>query len=211
MASGVTRQEALLRQALTEAGLPLHYRVDHINGRSYLEDGREVGLIYPKSWFDRTAALPYVQKQIRFFFAGDMRSRGGRHGMIRRFVAGFPSQQLSITDSRWGKRPENKDVFDLDNYYFRLAQSEFGLCPHHLDWGGPRDTVWTYRFIDCVMVGTIPVLFEATPLADSFVEGFRYVWDDDGTYGMADPDAWYTFRKDFAFENRALAEDRFTL
>jgi hypothetical protein len=52
------------------------------------------------------------------------------------------------------------------------------------------------------MVGAIPVLFRATPLGAGFVDGFRYVWDDDATF---------EYSREDALHNRALAEQRFRL
>jgi hypothetical protein len=195
----VTRQEALLRLALRERGLAYDgLEIDHKNGRSRV-NGYSLGVVYPDSFFAAGAALMGGPKPMRFFFQGDPGQQ--REGLLEPWREPIGQVRWSL----FGRDKTRKDQWDRV-YFGRLADAEFGLCPHHPEWlakgWGPAETMWTYRFIDCVLVGTIPVLFRATPLGPEFVEGFTVAWDDDATF---------VYDRAAAAENRVLAERRFRL
>lgn len=196
-----TRQELLLVKALRERGLTdTTYSVDHPNGRATLADGRVVGVVHPDSFFEHTAAFVSQPKTLKFHFAGNMRD--GRGSGRRRMLGPFAERADSVVrHDTWCKLDQNKASWHQE-YYAELASAEFGPCPHHMNWPHSWETLWTYRFIDCCLVGTIPVQFRATPLGADFVAGFHYVWDDDERY---------TFDPMKALENRTLAEERFRL
>lgn len=189
-------QGALLRLALAERGNKARPLIDHMNGRCKVGDV-ELGIVYPDSWFFRTKAYVTQPKNVRFLFIGATPPR--RMLMLSLFDDSHPGTMLISTDA--GRDEAMKGEWD-QTYYDRMGRAQFGLCPHHPGWPGPRDTLWTYRFIECCMVGAIPVQFRATPLAESFTDGFRYRWDDEAVYEY-DPQA--------AAHNRALAETRWRL
>lgn len=87
-------------------------------------------------------------------------------------------------------------------YFSQLGNSKFGLCPNQADW--PGDFFWTYRFVDCLLAGTIPVLFRLTPLSDDFVDGFFFIWDNSLLSGISE-----TERIKMAERNYQLALSRF--
>lgn len=191
------RQRALLETALAERGRTGRIRLtkeDHGQGRAFV-DGEEVGLIYPDSFFRRSRPLMDTPKTVTLFFSGYCNQ--GRRQLLEPLRT-YPG--AIIEESNRGRTPA-AHAWD-EQYYRALAAAEFGLCPHHPEWTGDWDTLWTYRFIDSVLVGAIPVLFRATPLCEAFVGGFVYAWDDDEAFTY-DPRA--------AAHNRALAEDRWRL
>lgn len=73
-----------------------------------------------------------------------------------------------------------------ESYYRDLAKYEFLLCPNGLDHQPDGAHVWTYRFFDAILCGTIPVIQAHAPA----YEGFEYylMSDTDITYskGMAE-------------------------
>jgi hypothetical protein len=190
------RQVALLQLALAERDKDGEIRctkADHWRGQSVL-DGKPVGLIYPDSFFTKSVALLAAPKTYSLLFLG--RIDRGRRQLLEPFRH-YPG---ALVEGSERGRTEAKNGWDPP-YYETLARAEFGLCPHHTDWPGPWEHLWTYRFIDCLLVGTIPVVFRSTPLAGWLTDGFRYAWDDG---------AFYYSRED-ATHNRALAEERFRL
>jgi hypothetical protein len=193
----VLRQEALLRTAMKERGELLPYRIDHENGTARV-DGRTVGLVHPDSFFETSRPLLDTPKTLGFYFAGYFVPAGGRREMLSRWRG---AHGAVIVQSSEGRKPNHKGSWH-PAYYEPLASAEFGLCPHHTNWRGPRETMWTYRFVDCCLVGTIPLLFRATPLGEEFTRGFRFAWDDDEAFA---------YRPEDAAHNRALAEERFRL
>lgn len=193
-----TRQEALLRLSLAEAGLaPSEVVVDHDAGESKL-DGRVVGLVHPESFFDATRSLVEREKTLDFFFSGYVRPRNGRRSLLAPFAA---RENALVEESDRGRDATVKTRFD-PRYYERLSSARFGLCPHNVNWPGSKTKLWTYRFVDCCLVGAIPVLFRATPLRASFVDGFSYRWDDAPEFVYVPSEAR---------RNRRLAEKRWRL
>lgn len=192
----MTHQQALLMRALDERGIAGVVTVDHLNGTAAVDD-RNVGLIYPDSFFERTAEMTAAPKPVEFFFCGHLKGPGRKLVSLER----FRGPGSSITHSPWGRHRGNKGHFD-PAYFRGLAAARFGLCPHHTTWPGDPARTWTYRFAECCMVGAVPVLFRETPLGPCFVEGFRYVWDDADEFAYSPDDARH---------NRTLAEQRWAL
>jgi hypothetical protein len=201
MRRGLVRPESyhqgrLLLAALAERGVPAQrIAMDHMNGSARVA-GMTLGIVYPDSWFERTRPLLSAAKTVSYLFIGNITS--GRRRMLNTFAEAHPGTEIVSTLT--GRDKAVKGRWD-ESYYRQMGRARFGLCPHHPDWQGPWETMWTYRFVECCMVGAAPVLFRRTPLAPAFVEGFRFVWDDEAhTYDPAD-----------ALHNRALAEERFRL
>jgi len=166
------KQEELLRMALWEEGIrKAKLEIDHINGINVV-NGVELPIIYPASFFGKVSALNQ-SKKYDFYFNGYMPESGGR----KELLAPFFDKKSKIISSDVGRKPDSKTKFNLD-YFQGLAQSKYGLCPHQKDFKGIKDTMWTYRFIECCMVKSIPVIFKETPLGSKFLEGFSYLYDD---------------------------------
>lgn len=198
----ILKQEAMLRLALKEAGLnhkKLNIKIDHINGVNIV-NGIKLPIIYPASFFDNVRELQNTNKTIMYYFNGDMSPAGGRVNMLRPFL----DKKSKIIQSDYGRSMFTKNKFN-HIYYSELSSSCFGLCPHQKDFIGNDNTMWTYRFIECCMVRTIPVLFKETPLGNKFIDGFHFLWDEEVLNGDA------SYDKDKADQNFALCVDRFSL
>ena len=192
-------QGSLLNRALQERNRPpitFLLGADHAVGRARLQDGTVVGLVFPDSWFERTAYLWQQPRTIRFVFVG--RFTLGRPQLMKPWKK---RPDVKIVESLWSYKPAHKGVFDA-TYFGWLGRAEFGLCPHEPEWTASTTNMWTYRFAECCLAGAIPVQFRATPLGEKFTAGFYYVWDKDATF---------TFNADAAAANRRLAEERFRL
>ena len=200
----VLKQEALLRKALREKGIKdtlLDIKVDHMLGTNSIS-GIETGIIYPDSFYIKSQQL-IQSKDYDFYFNGNMDENGGRKKLLEPF-ANHPNAKL--IESNFGRFSFFKSFYNK-SYYKGLARSKFGLCPHQTNWPGPKDRMWTYRFIECCFVGTLPVVFNTTPLGSSFIEGFEYFTDD---YLLGrDPGEEFDYIK--VAINRELAKKRFLL
>tara|TARA_R110002020_G_scaffold318950_4_gene534640 strand:+ start:684 stop:1379 length:696 start_codon:yes stop_codon:yes gene_type:complete len=171
------KQELLLIKALEEEGFDckkLKLRIDHNYGLNFV-NGIEFGIKYPRSFYTNAQNVVKKKKKYSFYFNGYINDNGGRKKLLELFSRLPNSKIISSND---GRIPKNKDVFNK-SYFNELADSQFGLCPHQLDWQGDLNALWTYRFIECCFVNTIPVLFKKTPLSEKFIKGFNFYWDDD--------------------------------
>ena len=80
-----------------------------------------------------------------------------------------------------------------DNYFNQMSNSKFVLCPD-------GDYVWTYRFVEAIMCGAIPIVENE---ADMY-SGFHY-------YKLNDHANQFLYDKRCVLENYELALDRFTI
>lgn len=170
------KQEAMLRLALKEEGLNyknFDIRIDHVNGLNFV-NGIEFPIIYPKSFFKKAKELHHLDKKLTYYFNGNMSNAGGRKEMLSKFFG----PNSSLIESEYGRSIFTKNKFNKA-YYSELASSKFGLCPHQKDFEGNKKTMWTYRFIECCMVLTIPIIFKETPLGENFIKGFYCYGDDE--------------------------------
>lgn len=173
---GLFRQEALLRQALKEEGLnyqDFDIEIDHVNGVNYINKFA-LPIIYPASFFYKSRRLANSNKKYRVYFNGNMQPAGGRKEMLQP----FENLDARIIESDEGRSRYKKKSFYNKEYFQGLARAEFGLCPHQKDFLGDKDTMWTYRFIECCMTKAIPVVFNDSPLGKVFCSGFYFVTDD---------------------------------
>lgn len=197
----ILKQEALVRLALKEIGISykkLNIVINHVDGVNVI-NGVSFPIIYPKSFFFEAKKMMTNEKIYQFYFNGNMSENGGRRQMLEK----FEKYNSKIIDSDYGRSVFNKNKFNFD-YYNDLSHSEFGLCPHQKDFIGNKDTMWTYRFIECCMTGAIPVVFIETPLGKEFIDGFNY-YTDEFFWGNT---IEYSSKK--AMENYDLAFDRHT-
>ncbi|MBA3026792.1 MAG: hypothetical protein FP820_10390 [Sulfurimonas sp.] len=196
------KQEAMLRLALKEEGLDykdFDIEIDHINGINYI-NGIELPIIYPKSFFNKAKKMHTVKKILTYYFNGNMSDGGGRKEMLLKFST--PNSKLIESD--YGRSKFTKNKFN-NVYYSELATAKFGLCPHQKDFKGNQETMWTYRFIECCMVLTIPVVFKETPLGSKFTNGFYYIDDDEA---LENKNLYDTEK---ALKNFELSLEKFTL
>lgn len=197
------KQEILLRRALRERGHSpgvLSIKVDHMVGSSTV-NGTRISLVYPDSFFKKARSLWGRPKKLNFYFNGAITPSGRRASMLEAFSR-VPGSR--VIDSSFGRVNLFKGSFNW-SYYSGLSQSRFGLCPHHSDW--PGSYFWTYRFVECALVGTIPITFRETPLSESFTSGFLFYWDDSESLSQISNQTL----REMAEENYNLALKRFSL
>jgi len=196
------KQEAMLRLALKEEGFSLkklNIKIDHINGINIV-NGIDLPIIYPKSFFNKAEVFGETEKKITFYFNGDMSDSGGRKEMLLPFL----KRDSRLVESDYGRSALTKNKFNTA-YYSELAASKFGLCPHQKNFIGNPETMWTYRFIECCMVYTIPVVFEDAPLGNKFTNKFNYKSDKEVLkFDIA-------YEKSQAIQNHDLCIERFSL
>jgi len=171
------KQELLLQKALEEKGFnykKLKISCNHDLGRNYV-NGVEMGIKYPDSFYEKAKQIIPDKKIYSFYFNGNMNPEGGRKEMLKPFEMYNDSLIISSDD---GRIQSSKDKFNK-SYFSYFAKSKFGLCPHQADWPGTKEHLWTYRFIESCLVGSIPVIFEATPLGEKFINGFFVLKDSD--------------------------------
>ncbi len=196
------QQEALLHLAFAERALTFStLRIEHEAGVSIV-DGRRLGIIYPDSFFTKSQELFELPKHAGYFFQGHISTLGRRRALF----AAFRQRQkrkvdIEIVETNYGRCAQNKGVWHA-SYFAKLARSQFGLCPHHQNYPNKGYALWTYRFIDCCLVGALPVLFRETPLCADFIKDFHVLWNDDATHA---------YNRNCAAHNRRLAEERFKL
>jgi hypothetical protein len=199
----VLKQELLLRRALSESGVnheSVTIEIDHLNGVSWV-NGIPVGVVYPRLFFETAAKLIPRTKELDFYFNGNMNEAGARREMLSPF-ASLPRTRL--VNSNAGRLNFLKARFNR-RYFRALAGAKFGLCPHQRDWPGDEQTRWTYRFIECCMVNTLPVVFDEAPLGEKFVAGFHFHMSQAALAGRVE------YSDAAARANAALAGRVFTL
>ncbi|SEJ50670.1 hypothetical protein SAMN05192553_104358 [Cyclobacterium xiamenense] len=200
-----TKQELLIKKALREKGFnikKLKIRCDHNLGFNYI-NGIQIGVKYPDSFYEEAVKLIPESKAMNFYFNGKMNESGQRFLMLKPFTK---FEKTCIIASEEGRVQNKKDQFN-SKYFAELADAKFGFCPHQADWNGDKDFLWTYRFIECCFVETIPVLFKETPLSDKFVDGFNFVWNDE----LLNLDSISQCQAPDPKTNRLLAKERFCL
>ena len=201
----IYRQEELLELALKERGYNItdfKIEIDHINGINYI-DKNSFSLIYPDSFFEKTRELwlDIDERNIDFYFNGNMNASGKRSIIIDYFNR---FKNSIIIDSDTGRK--NKSDYNL-SYYKLFVRSVYGLCPHQSNWPGDPKTKWTYRFIESLMSGAIPVLFTEADLGDNFIKGFVFKWDTE----FINVNSFDKPSKVDQINNYKLALERFTL
>lgn len=171
------KQSILLEQCLLEQNInpeDCKIRVLHNSGVNIVNDVK-MGIKYPKKYFKQCETYHQNKKKYRFYFNGNSGSNGSRAKLLDSFSQRDDSF-IVFTDE--GRMMKNKYKQNL-SYFEELSASHYGLCPHQLNWPGDVSKLWTYRFIECLMVKTMPVNFRETPLCDSFAGKFAFVWNDD--------------------------------
>ena len=200
------KQEILLRLALKEKGFNLQklkIKCDHDLGLNYVNEIK-LEIKYPESFFNKASSLIPENKNVNFYFNGNMDESGEREQLLK------PFQKLSksvIISSNQGRVIAKKGKFNKE-YFKDLASAKFGLCPHQSDWPGTKKYMWTYRFIESCFVCAIPVVFKSTPLGAVFINGFYFVWDNEV---ISDWEKIYKDISKHAENNRLLAKERFCL
>ena len=199
----IYKQELLLRKALAEKGFDvsnLNIRINHELGLSYVNN-IEFGIKYPYSFYEKSTQLIPNNKTQNFYFNGNMNVSGQRQSLLKPFIN---FDESKIIESNDGRKTSNKDKFNVE-YFREFSFSKYGLCPHHMDWPGDKDYLWTYRFIEACFVEAIPVLFINAPLSQNFTDGFYFLWDEN----ILNNSKNIIYNKEKAIANRTLAKKVF--
>lgn len=172
------KQTILLKVALIELGLnpdSFNIGIDHDRGISTI-NGVSVGIVYPEHFF-AVAKKHYhgMRKKTQFYFNGFEGENQERKKLLEPYLCREDSE---IVFSNEGRDLNQKSRVN-PKYFMGMSTSCFGLCPHQPDWPGDLNSLWTYRFIECLMLKTVPVLLRATPLSKQFTQGFDFFFDDE--------------------------------
>ncbi|KAL9182996.1 hypothetical protein ACHAXT_004783 [Thalassiosira profunda] len=137
-------QELHLRQALDEECLQVHsIEVMHKEAREKI-DGCALGVVFPRSLIQYCMCGLWKDKQISFFFRGNLKPK-------RVWVTEYENQTDAIVEHSDGRNVRKKSgVYDYE-YYDKLSSARIALAPE-------GDFHWTYRFLEAVMCGAIPVV-----------------------------------------------------
>lgn len=195
------KQTIMLKKALVEEGIDLRncqIEVNHDLGFSIV-NGVTVPIIFPKSHFEFAKKCHTVQKKYMFYFNGNAGKGDARAHLMRDFLI-KPASKIIFNDE--GRVVENKGQPN-PTYFKEMASSQFSLCPHQPKWRGNWDALWTYRYIEALMLKTMPVQFKETPLSKHFIADSIFRWDDDSFETLPT-------EKELAF-NFNLAEKNFSL
>lgn len=171
------KQTIMLQKALVEEGInpdECKIEINHDLGFSYVNDIK-VPIIFPKNHFDYAKQCHTSDKKYMFYFNGNAGKGNAREHLMKDFLDRKDSKIVFSDD---GRIIENKDKAN-PVYFKEMAESHFSLCPHQPNWRGDWDALWTYRYIECLMLKTMPVQFKSTPLSLNFTENSLFRWDDD--------------------------------
>lgn len=120
------------------------------------------------------------------------RTRLDKKGVSCKYeVAMGKGERLCLASSTIGRHFPEKS-WD-DNYFNQMSNTKFVLCPN-------GDFGWTYRFLEAIMCGAIPIVEGEAEM----YYGFHY-------YKMGDQTTKYVYDRELVFENYDLALDRFTV
>lgn len=174
--TGLLKQEAMLKMSLLEIGIDpsmIKIRIDHANGKCYVDD-KIFDVIFPKVFFETCSLMHNSEKIYKYYFNGYMGSDKNRIDLLKPFV----NNDAVIRYSEDGRNKNCKGSFNV-NYFNEMSLSKYTLCPHQKNWPHKDSIIWTYRFIEACMIGSIPVVFRDTPLSDSFTMDFKFIYDNE--------------------------------
>ena len=134
------------------------YKINHAGARNIL-DGCEVGIIFPRSLIAYCSCGVWNDKKNVSF--------SGIKNPNRTWVMNYasePNAEVVFTSEGRSIRKQT-GVYDY-NYYDKLMSSRFALAPNGV-------FPWTYRFLEGIMCGAIPIVPSRTAPEEQEV-GFEY-------------------------------------
>ena len=171
------KQTIMLKKALAEEGInPENCKIEinHDLGYSYV-NGIKLPVIFPKSHFEFAEQCHTSNKTFMFYFNGNAGKGNTRQKLMHKFLT---KENSKITFNNDGRIIENKGIPNPE-YFKEMAKSTFSLCPHQPNWNGDKEALWTYRYIEALILKTMPVQFKDTPLTKTFTENSMFRWDND--------------------------------
>lgn len=143
-------QQVHLEQAMTEECWDTTTRdveIQHREARNVV-DGCPVGIIFPRSLIAYCSCGVWnTNKQISYYFSGIMNTE--RKGSWLMSYRNDTDAKIYFSANGRSVR-KNTGVYDYP-YYDKLMSSRFALAPD-------GDFPWTYRFLEGIMCGAIPVV-----------------------------------------------------
>lgn len=174
-------QEKLFRKALSEIGMSTKgLEISHSDGRVFHPDTGWIDLVFPCNLVLKVCRLPSLRKN-DFFFSGTI-------SQSREWVHDFPN----VFSRNWGRNRLTKHRWD-HRYWANLRAAKFALAPS-------GDYPWSYRFLEAIIAGAIPVLEDRDP--DIFANHFHHI-----RY----PSEPFVYRESLATENFRTLLTRHTL
>jgi hypothetical protein len=136
------------------------YEFDHKGARNIL-DGCNVGIIFPRSLIAYCSCGLWNDKNISFYFSGD-------ENKDRKWVMNYANESKAevVFTSEGRNIRKQTGVYDY-NYYDKLMSSRFALAPNGL-------FPWTYRFLEGIMCGAIPIVPYRRSVPDGQEVGYEY-------------------------------------
>lgn len=144
---GVLLQRIHLEQTLHEECIIVDKNkmsIDHPNARNVV-NGCTVGIVFPRSLIGYCECGVWQPKNISYFFSG-FETPG------RMWVWDYSNNTAARVEFSQSGRNVLREtgLFDYD-YYDNLMASRFALAPD-------GDFHWTYRFLEAIMCGAIPII-----------------------------------------------------
>lgn len=166
-------QEYNARQAIIESKQPIkEFKLNHsfpgivFNGISY-------HLLYSKIHIAKCRRLWLVDRPINVLYR--VNSNGvDRIEKILNWQKLNPNTKADVQLITYDTRKDTSIKFFDEDYLNNMAKSKFAIIPDGLNRQGDY-MVWTYRFIDAVLCGAIPIVESTCNLYD----GFKYYYVND--------------------------------
>lgn len=138
-------QEHFFRLALAEKNIPVNnLQVKHDKALCY-NNGVKYPIVFPLEMINTIKNIQdSVQKTRQYFYRGVDRK-------TKSWIKKYMNREDSlVTFSNRGRDKNLKYNLDID-YYTEMARSHFVLCPTDV-------YPWSYRFLEAIMAGCIPIL-----------------------------------------------------
>jgi hypothetical protein len=136
------------------------YKIDHQGARNIL-DGCEVGIIFPRSLIAYCSCGVWNDKKnVSFYFSG---INNPNRTWVKKYASEPNAEVVFTTEGRSIRKQTG--AYDY-NYYDKLMSSRFALAPNGV-------FPWTYRFLEGIMCGAIPIVPNRTSPEEQEV-GYEY-------------------------------------
>jgi len=213
---GVPKEHAHKFSYLANHGFMVSYSISRTNAhdlkmellhtKPFVKIGSHEGLfLYPKQLFKKSKALWTERDQEYLFRAYPTPDRLKAAAEWMENTGLVPSVKMHNFERMTG----SSKLWD-EEYYRDIARSKFSVIPNGLDGELPEhksssDLKWTYRFLDALLCGAIPIVQGHTAL----YEGFEYYLMSDKEYiydpGIAERNFEKAYLK-FTVGNAALRQ-----
>jgi hypothetical protein len=143
----MTLQKIRALQALQEINVVADVSIKHSENPITYIGNKSYTLIFPRFLLNHFS----TQKEKDYVFIGLIKEKR------KQFLSAFPTAY--IKNSKRGRNIQTKE-YDID-YFNIMSNYKFTLCPN-------GDFVWTYRFFEAILCGSIPIIEQECNLYDGF-------------------------------------------